>query len=392
MIVWGAEHSNSLGAPAKVLAVLKRAIEVAPHSAIPHAKLANLHIDRFEFAEAAAAFTTALQIDPAQADARLRLARCLNVLDRPQEVLDLLAGCSDAYHERGVALRALEQSEAAEAEFRAALDANPAHRRAHAELSSILRKSGRIAELRGLCEGLHAQGVDHAQLFYEWGRTLALTGETDRAMQLLFDPARIRVLELPVPEGFADIAAFNAALAEEILTNPNIVTPYPPREEANRGSVRLHNLFSGKRPELMRMLLGAIQTAISGWQPEPQSDFDPWIAARPAAAHLRAWGLIQRGGDHEAWHTHRGGWLSGVYYVRVPATVSAEGEGPGCIEFGPPPALYDADPNLVPRWRHAPREGTLLLAPSHYSHRTIPTGAEAYRISFAFDVVADHIA
>jgi hypothetical protein len=30
-----------------------------------------------------------------------------------------------------------------------------------------------------------------------------------------------------------------------------------------------------------------------------------------------------------------------------------------------------------------------LLAPSHYHHRTIPSGAGTPRISFAFDVVPD---
>jgi hypothetical protein len=388
MIDWGPEYSSNLGAQTKVLAALRRAIEMVPDSAVLHVKLANLHVDRFEFAEAAAEFEAALRFDPMLEGVWPRLARCLNVLDRPREALDLLAACEDAHHERGMALRALGQAEAAEAEFRAALGADPMHRRAHAELSSILRKSGRIGELKTLCEDLYAKGVAHAQLFHEWGRALALTGETDRAMRLLFDPARVQVMDLPVPDGFADIAAFNAALAAEILTNPNIVTPYPPREEANRGSLRLHNLFSGQRPALIRKLLDGLQAAISRAHYAPAGDFDPWVKARPAAAHLRAWGLIQRGEDHEAWHLHRGGWLSGVYYVSVPTMVSAKGEGRGCIEFGPPSSLYDASPDLIPRWRHAPREGTVLLAPSHYSHRTIPTGADEYRISFAFDVVA----
>ena len=79
--------------------------------------------------------------------------------------------------------------------------------------------------------------------------------------------------------------------------------------------------------------------------------------------------------------------MSGVYYVQVPACVSAGGAGPGCIEFGPPTALARGEPGFVPVQRHEPREGRLLLAPSHYAHRTIPTGAAEHRISFAFDVV-----
>jgi hypothetical protein len=75
--------------------------------------------------------------------------------------------------------------------------------------------------------------------------------------------------------------------------------------------------------------------------------------------------------------------------VKVPGCVSAAGAGRGCIEFGPPTALARARPGYVPVHRHAPREGHLLLAPSHYAHRTIPTGVDDYRISLAFDVVPE---
>ena len=46
-------------------------------------------------------------------------------------------------------------------------------------------------------------------------------------------------------------------------------------------------------------------------------------------------------------------------------------------------------PDLIDGCRYAPREGTLLLAPSHYLHRTIPTGSDEPRVSFVFDVVPD---
>ena len=44
------------------------------------------------------------------------------------------------------------------------------------------------------------------------------------------------------------------------------------------------------------------------------------------------------------------------------------------------PTVPVADP-------HGMTEGQLLLAPSHYAHRTIPSKIDRHRISFAFDVV-----
>jgi uncharacterized protein (TIGR02466 family) len=236
-------------------------------------------------------------------------------------------------------------------------------------------------------EVLGERGGANAQLLYNWGGALALTGDHSRSRRLMFDPERVTSLDLPVPPGFANLAEFNVALADDILENPHRVSKFA-EEEANRGSCRVDNLFTGRRPELIASLLTLIEAAVDEWHPETEEAFDPWPDARPLSARLRSWGLIQREQDYEEGHIHPGGWLSGVYYVRVPTAVSEAPEpGPGCIEFGPPSAVGRALPDLVRPHRYRPREGMLLLSPSHFQHRTIPSGVDEPRISVAFDVV-----
>jgi len=391
VIRWGPAECETIVPPGIAADLLNRAIAIDPDNPILFARRAELHLDRFDFAGAAAALETALRLDPSAPEVRARLGRCYNVLGRPRDAFPLLAGVEDdsARFERAAALLALGRSAEAEAEYGALLAAEPGHHHACWKLCRLLRHGGRVAESRALCEALFARGVRHAQLFYDWGLALALTGDEAGARALLFDPSRVTEQALPVPEGFSDIAAFNAALADDILTNPHAIDDFPTGEEANRGSARVHHLLAWRRPELVRLLLASLQQRVDAVAEAVAGAGDPWSEARPAAAHLRAWGLIQRDGDHEDWHTHRGGWLSGVYYVGVPAAVSAEGAGPGCIEFGPQRALEREKPGFIPVWRHAPRPGRLLLAPSHYPHRTIPTGVPAHRISLAFDVVPD---
>lgn len=389
MIRWGPADCADLAAPAAAAALLDRAIAARPGNALLRLRLADLAIDRFDFAAAASALEAALGLDPDLAGARTRLARCCNALGRHREALDALAPIASPEFERGLAFVRLGKDSEAEREFSALLDLEPRHRPACRQLGKILRRAGRTAELLELCRSLHASGAAHAQLFYVWGTALALCGREDEARALLFDRARVAELALPVPEGFADIAAFNAALAEELLGNPYRLSDFPVEDEANRGSSRVHALLAGRRPDLVRRLLESLQALIAAHPTPRRAAFDPWADARPGKAHLKAWGLLQSGGDYEEWHSHPGGWMSGVYYVRVPGCVAADGAGPGCIEFGPPTALARARPGHVPVWRHAPREGHFLLAPSHYAHRTIPTGAPEHRISFAFDIVPD---
>ncbi|MDB5693828.1 MAG: hypothetical protein JWO81_2891 [Alphaproteobacteria bacterium] len=388
VIRWRPPDCADVAAPAAAAMLLTQAIAARPASAALHAKLADLLLDRYDFAAAAGALEAALALDPTMPGLGSRLGRCYNALGRYREAIDILAGGPPEY-EHAMALAGLGLEADAEREFRAVLTANPDHRPACRRLCKILRRSGRTEELLATCQALDARGVGHAQLLYVWGTALALNGRDEAARAILLDRARVAEVALPVPEGFADIAAFNDALADEILTNKYRLNDFPVEDEANRGSSRVHALFAGRRPELIRLLLESLQTLAAAHAPARRGVFDPWVDARPAAAHLKAWGLIQRGADYEEWHSHPGGWLSGVYYVRVPQSVSSEGAGPGCIEFGPPTALERAMPNYVPVWRHRPREGTMLLAPSHYPHRTISTGADEYRISFAFDVVPE---
>ncbi len=386
---WGPADGVNLAAPAAAAALLQKAIVIRPGNALLRLKLADLEIDRYDFAAASPSLEAALDLEPDLAGVRPRLARCYNALGRHDDALAALAEVEGPAFERALAFVRLGLGPRAEGELRGLLDLDPGHPPACRQLSKILRRSGRIAELLDLCEALHARGAAHAQLFYIWGTALALVGRDDEARSLLFDRARVAELALPVPEGFTDLPAFNAALAEEILGNPYRLSDFPVEDEANRGSSRVHALFAGRRPELLQKLLGSLQTLIDAQTTPQRGSFDPWADARPARAHLKAWGLIQSGGDYEEWHSHPGGWMSGVYYVKVPACVTAEGPGPGCIEFGPSTSLARQRPDLVPVWRHAPREGRLLLAPSHYSHRTIPTGAAVHRISFAFDIVPE---
>jgi hypothetical protein len=387
-MIWGAPLPEKVAHPGVVRPLLEQALAANPDSAILHEKLAYLHYDRFDFPAAAAHFEAAMARDPGAA-VGLRLARCYNVLRRPRDALDLLLGEERPSNERGLALMSLGETEAAEREFRAVLAADPDDAMACRKLSRLLRKSGRAAEMADLCEDLAARGAGNAQLLYNWGWALALTGDLERARRLLFEPERVIAIDLPPPPGIADMEAFTDALADEILTNRHQLSEFFEDEQANRGSRRVDDLSTCRRPALIDLLLRSLEQAAGACPTAARDGFDPWPRARPRAARLRPWGLIQREGEYEAQHIHAGGWLSGVIYVRVPECVSDEGPGRGCIEFGPPEGLAEVMPGAAPTRRYVPREGLLLLAPSHYPHRTIPTGVDEHRISIAFDVMPD---
>ena len=100
------------------------------------------------------------------------------------------------------------------------------------------------------------------------------------------------------------------------------------------------------------------------------------------------WGTVLKGGGRQSPHMHPLGWLSGVYYVDLPADMQADAANAGWLEFGAPPdRYYCSDPPATQSY--APAAGRLILFPSWFWHRTLPFGSSAARISIAFDVMPD---
>jgi uncharacterized protein (TIGR02466 family) len=116
------------------------------------------------------------------------------------------------------------------------------------------------------------------------------------------------------------------------------------------------------------------------------TDNDPFCTIRPKRARLVAWSLVQPRSGHQISHIHPTGWLSGVYYVRVPA-IRCPGARSGYLVLGSLPSkCAEIDPPWGVRYIE-PLPGRLVMFPSHIPHATIPTGSEEPRICVAFDVV-----
>ena len=129
-----------------------------------------------------------------------------------------------------------------------------------------------------------------------------------------------------------------------------------------------------------------INRAVRGYiQNLPDDAGHPFVANVPKRWTMNGWGVVLQEHGYQRAHIHPSGWLSGVYYVRVPDSIGAASKE-GWIEFGTPPETIGC------RGEHEtkqvqPVRGRMLLFPSYVYHHTIPYRDSANRISFAFDVV-----
>lgn len=392
--------------PAKALsagqecAMLRAAVAAQPRSAALRLRLARLlnQLDRFD--ETIALLGDSDEGEGADADALLTLAAALFARNAPGDTVRAgalaaraenlapnAAMRSAALADRAKALLRLDAHRDARALLDAALDHDPHNAGAWRRLVTELLRTGEAETVLARADTLAQRGVGHARLFAARTLALAQLGRLDAARDVAAARYRHRV-RLSPPPGWDTIEAFNAALVDELADHPGL--RWERHGTASWRTWRIDALAIGAAP-LARALLERIAGAVEAYDATLPDGADPgvhpWLAARPAAGELRAWCVITEGEGYEQWHTHPSGWLSGVYYARVPDAVTRGSDAGGCIAFGIADGLVGRDrAEAFGEERVRPEEGMLMLFPSHAYHRTYPHGAADRRICISFDI------
>lgn len=321
-----------------------------------------------------------LSLETADADGRA-LAAAQRAVDKAGSDALMLAA---ALATRAKAETRLGRRDAALETLRQALALDPHNKNACKRILALLLDAGRPDEAGAKVTALVAQGVAHARLFAADVLAHAQLGDLDSAGAALGLDRFFCAQPLPAPPGWDSIGAFNAALAEELLAHPGL--RFERYGSASELTWRIDNPLMHETP-LVRALLEQIRAELSQRIARLGASDHPWLRAMPADAVLRAWCVITDSTGYETWHVHQFGWLSGAYYVQVPAAI-AEGEGdPGCIAFGLPEDLAGAE--AAERFgarRLRPQQGLMATFPSHTYHRTFPHGCGERRICVAFDL------
>lgn len=116
-----------------------------------------------------------------------------------------------------------------------------------------------------------------------------------------------------------------------------------------------------------------------------------------ASWQLQAWANINRLGDYHNLHNHPHSYLSGTYYVQVPADSERQAGSradldSGAISFYDPRGQANmtaikGDAQIDPEYRVLPRPGDILLWPSFLHHFVHPNLSVELRISVSFNVM-----
>jgi Flp pilus assembly protein TadD len=284
----------------------------------------------------------------------------------------------------GYALRELGRFEEAAAELRRAVALLPDDTTLACNLSRTLLEGGAAEEASAVAGAILERLPGHAGALAAEALARRALGDAPAAEALVDHERLVVSVMLTAPEGYADLEAFNRALAEHIESHPTL--HFSPASHATKDGRHSGSLLVSPRGPIAAFEQ-ALRVAVGDyWKNLPELPGHPFIDSRPKGAFFNVWSVVLERGGHQIPHIHPSAWLSGVYYAKVPEAIASGDAAEGWLEFGDAERAFPSrlPPKVV---RVQPVEGLLVMFPSYFFHRTIPFDAPGTRISIAFDLM-----
>ena len=377
-------------------ALLRRAVARAPNNAEVCAGLSAVLHDQNKFDEAIEWCERGLKLAPDNKRLLNTLASSLSGAERYEEAIALLTrmiaahpGYAKASHFIGTVYTKLGRCDEAVRAFDKATAIDPRDVGSFVAAGECLLLHGRAAEaLERIERALRLAAFDVRALAL---KTLALAelGRTDEEKWLADPHHFVRTTRLAdLGYGAEDVAALNRALAD-FAGNERSMREDPPEYATYKSWHTTQNLADsrdGAVGALKQVIDLVFEQRVRGLAQEDPAH--PFVRSVPARYHLDLWAVKMASAGKMLPHIHADGWLSGVYYVEVPAIVDdpAAGEA-GWLKIGSPRGdIKLTRPTLTRTVK--PEPGLMVTFPSYLWHDTVPLPAETTerRLCLAFDL------
>lgn len=341
--------------------------------------------------EAIAAFEKSIELEPAFPPTHTNLGNAYKyagsldlAITAHREAIRLAPGYADAHYNLGIALSMAGEFGEAEKTFHSALKFGPSLSRARLALGAAQIGLGKAESAIGLCD---AASPDDCEMLALKSFAMTAHGLGDEARSFADYDRFVNSFTLSAPPGYATLDEFNDRLVDHILEHPSLA--YAPTSHATVNGQQTGNLLIEPKGPFADFE-EALWDAVGSYQKELSQTVGHPFRVDRKLGELVIWGIVMEREGHQVPHIHPTGWVSGVYYPRLPEfEASIKGsDHAGYLEFGasPPDIPFDGEVHLK---TVQPEEGMLVLFPSFFYHRAIPFEAEATRVSIAFDFRPD---
>jgi len=418
---------QELGLLGEAAAAYRRALELNPRMESTHLSLGSTFNELGNKKTALEAYFMAIEINPFYLDAHEAIkaihwdsGNLENMDESYYRACDILPGSSEAHSNLGRALIFSRQLGDAEKALKKAITLDDDNAEAHSQMGRIHAKQKNYDA--AIAEHRKAISLERENAYFreELGDTLLAAGDTSQAQEELLkghqlNDRRSSILAhlsiamnenedasvadfvdydrhvskrlIEVPDGFDSLQTFNDALHNE-LEKRHKNSPPPPGQTMRGGTQIPNALFThatGLTAVVQEKITKALKDYIDSLEPDPKHPFLRYV--NPNFRFTGAWSTILHGAGYDSSHIHNEGWLSGVYYVKVPDLAEKTwAKGEGCIQFGEPPPHYVSARNQS-YMEVRPEVGMTVFFPSYYWHGVQPFTEPGLRHSIAFDII-----
>ena len=295
----------------------------------------------------------------------------------------------ETHRNLGIALQAQDRLDDAIDAYGSALNRAPGWPSASSNLVQALLAADRAKEAVVICDEWLAANPGHVEGLALKCCCLNEAGDKKALGELLDFDRFVVERTIDAPQGYESIDAFNAALADFVLSHPTL--KLPPESDPTYHHPKLHitDEILGESEGPMAALEKIMNDCVEDyWSRMGEDPSHPFLANKPESWKISAWSVVLQGEGNLVPHIHLDGYLGGSYYVKVPKDVMNKKKKQGWFELGRPPEELVL--RKKPRVRALqPLPGKMLQFPGYFYHRTTPyQSAEGeIRITIAFDVV-----
>ncbi|MCH7864397.1 MAG: tetratricopeptide repeat protein [Proteobacteria bacterium] len=409
-----------------------KALGLNPYREATVLSLGSVYREMGDQDTAIGAYNKAIDLNPLYVDAHEALKLILwDSGERAQMDDSYFRACqvfpksSEAHSNLGRALVFSQRIEEAERALKKSLELDPQNAEAHNQLGQVYAKQERFKEAVAEHQEAIRFAGGNALYYEEFGNTLTLAGEYREAVDVLLkghelNPRGSNILGaltiamketgdnrvsfflnnefvttrfIEVPDGFDSLDDFNDALHKEHKAR-HVDEPHwggfswPPGQTQHGGTQIPGNVFanpSGMTAILKQQISKAMTEYLGGLKQDPDHPFLRYL--NPDFRFTGAFSNIIHPSGYDGSHVHPEGWISGVYWVKMPDLPEESWDaGEGCTQFGEPPKHLISDRNkreLLVR----PQAGMTAFFPSYYWHGVLPFGGNDTRHAVAFDII-----
>jgi tetratricopeptide (TPR) repeat protein len=379
----GAEVSVPPGAQ---ISLLRRAIEKQPNNPALHLRLGAALASCGQLGEAVDAYETAARQAPDEFVAGSKLAKYYVELDRPEAALDACrrgearGSSAELHFQEGRALLKLRRAADARSAFWSAVKANGTHIPALRALLAPMAREPDGAKLLDFCDALPQSSKDTALVRAHRAIALSRIGRSAEALQIVDLDRHVARVAFDPPAQFGLIDQFNRHLADDILADRAQAKPASEGFDYNPAP-------QFRRSETFLALREFIKSAIDNFLDEARGrGLDAVMPPPPKEGHLYESSTVLRGPGHNGEHIHGNAYVSSVYHVLVPESVSSADDNCGALALG---LCESYTGGYTPCWgtRYVkPVAGSLVIFPSHIFHDVVPSRTQMPRIAVAADL------